>query len=1092
MDIEAFLGEVERLHSQGEATEHSFRPALATLFDSITSDVTCINEPEAVQKVGRPDFVFKREAGQKAAITVGHCEAKDIGLDINPKAMRDANKDQFERYVAGLPNLIYTNGLDFAFYRNGEHQRTVSIADYRMGIQPKRSQFVVLENLLRDFAAERLQTITSAENLAELMAGKARIIKDVLFNTLQEDKNLTSELAGQYKAFQDQLIHDLELDAFADIYAETVTYGMFAARLHDPTIESFSREEALTLLPKSNPFLRKLFEFVAGPSLPEGLAKTVDELAEVFQASDVGKLFENFGTFTQRNDPFIHFYETFLAKYNPAKRKARGVWYTPEPVVNFIVRAVDDVLKSEFGLAQGLADISKMAIDWDTGQTETKGRNKGKPIIEKKEVHRVQILDPAAGTGTFLAETVRQIAERVQTSAPGNWSSYVEQHLLPRLHGFELLMASYAMCHMKIDMMLSAMDYKPSANPPRLGVYLTNSLEEGERVNQTLPFAQWLSNEAREANTVKNDVPVMVIIGNPPYSGISQNNGDWITGLIEKYKFVDGEHFGERKHWLNDDYVKFIRLSEHMIEKNGEGVLGFITNHAYLTNPTFRGMRQRLLTTFDKIDVVNLHGNAGHELMSESGEKDKNIFDIKVGVSLIIAVKTKAKPGSRSVASIRYREIVGSRETKSKRLFESAYEDVGAQGLDPQTPYYFFREFDHDKVADYFSGFALDEAFAVSSSGSISAKDRINFSFSEQETRQKIEFLIENTESAIRSKFGLKSKDARDWTVPTAKADAEQHYEQTPISELYYRPFDNRSTLFTGNSRGLYASPQKAIAFHIRGAHAPALIATKVNRGKSTGYVICTSCIFDFHIFDTQGDSSSGFPLYLYPSESDFDQSIRVNMDPALRAQIEAAAMGNSPSGEGEAARPPIALNDAGEPVMEPRYNANGRPNEVAIFDYIYGVLHCPAYRDTYAEFLKIDFPRIPFPTSPDIFRDVQEKGTQLRRLHLMEDAVIGQTPYPFTGDHGGDGDSVVEKLRYEPGPTVGKVFINAQQGFENVPEVAWNFYIGGYQPAQKWLKDRKGRILSFDDTLHYQKIIKVLCETDRIMKAIDISNLAN
>ncbi len=609
LDIAGYLSEVQQVHATGLATEHSYRSALQKLFESIATDVGAINEPTGV-KVGRPDFVFVREAGKGAQITVGHCEAKDVGLDINPKSMNDFNKAQHARYVKALPNLNYTNGLDFAFYKNGQLARQISIGEPLMGIQAKPDQFAALANQLKDFCAERLQTITSAAKLAEMMAGKAVLIKDILGNSLKEDKDLQTELAGQYQSFKDQLIHDLTADDFADIYAETIAYGMFGARLHDTTLQDFTREEALTLLPKSNPFLRALFGYVAGPTLDDRIRRTIDELAEIFQATNLPKLFEDFGKFTQRNDPFIHFYETFLAQYNPAKRKARGVWYTPEPVVNFIVRAVDDVLKSEFGLADGLADTSKITIDWDTGQTD----KKGKAVLIKKEVHRVQILDPAAGTGTFLAEVIKQIAPKVKDVAPGQWSTYVEKELIPRLHGFELLMASYAMCHMKLDMMLTEMGYKPtSENPPRLGVYLTNSLEEGDKANQTLPFAQWLSNESKEANTVKRDMPIMCVIGNPPYSGESSNKGDWIMGLMEAYKKEPGgkEKLKERNpKWINDDYVKFIRFAEHLIEKNGEGVLGFITNHGYLDNPTFRGMRWHLLKTFDKIWVLDLHGNA--------------------------------------------------------------------------------------------------------------------------------------------------------------------------------------------------------------------------------------------------------------------------------------------------------------------------------------------------------------------------------------------------------------------------------------------------------------------------------------------------
>jgi len=580
--VAEYMARVQAVYATGVTTEHSFRAALGYLFDNIDPNVRSINEPKQLTDIGRPDFVFQRSVGTDL-ITLGHCEAKDIDKDVDPRAMRKNNKNQFERYNQGLPNLIYTNGLEFHFYKNGEPTRQVRIAEFAVGITPIPQRYSVLVEALKAFAAERLQTITSAKRLASLMAGKAKLIKTVMFESIQQDANVDSDLVGQYKAFKEQLIHDLTPEGFADIYAETVVYGMFAARLKDKTKETFSRPEALELLPKSNPFLRDLFSYVAGPNLDERIRRDIDELAEIFVHVDPDVLFADFGHFTKRNDPFIHFYETFLAEYNPKKRKARGVWYTPEPVVNFIVRAVDDVLKSEFGLRDGLADTSKISVTRSRGQAGLtkagKIRKDRKEDTFTEEVHRVQILDPATGTGTFLAEAIKLIGERVKESQPGNWSSYVENELIPRVHGFELLMASYAMCHMKLDMMLSDMGYVPTKKQPRLSVYLTNSLEEGEKATYDLPFANFLSKEANAANEVKREKPIMCIIGNPPYSGESSNKGDWIMSLMEAYKKEPGgkEKLKERNpKWINDDYVKFIRMSEHMIEQNGEGVLAFI------------------------------------------------------------------------------------------------------------------------------------------------------------------------------------------------------------------------------------------------------------------------------------------------------------------------------------------------------------------------------------------------------------------------------------------------------------------------------------------------------------------------------------
>ncbi len=683
----------------------------------------------------------------RGEIAIGHVEAKDIDLDI--RAMKDANKRQQDRYRAGLPNLIYTNCLDWDFYRDGNLIASVTIADFLMGIQPLPGQFARLENLLRDFVAQRPQTITSPKELAQRMAGKAVLIKDVLFNTLKLDQEFQSELAGQFKAFKEHLIHDITPEDFADIYAETIAYGMFAARLHDASLGTFSRQEALELLPKSNPFLRNLFGFIAGPNLDDRIAWVIDDLAKIFQAANVKKIMAGFGKLTGQQDPFLHFYETFLAAYNPAKRKARGVWYTPEPVVNFIVRAVDEVLQTEFGLTEGLADTSKVTVDWDTGTTDSKS----KPIITKKEVHRVQILDPATGTGTFLAEVIKQIAPKVKGVAEGMWSSYIEKDLIPRLHGFELLMASYAMCHMKLDMILTELGYKPTSNPPRLGVYLTNSLEEGERDVRDLFMAQWLTREAREANTIKRQTPIMCVIGNPPYSGISQNTGDWITNLIEDYKYIDGVHFGERKHWLQDDYVKFIRLSESLIEKNGEGVLGFITNHGYLDNPTFRGMRWHLLSTFDKIYVLDLHGNSKKKEVSPQGKADKNVFDIQQGVAIIIAVKTQAK--KKGLANVWHGDLWGSRDSKYASLEASRIGKPVTEQIDCVAPQFAFVRRDHSLATAYRKGFGLAEFMPANVTGIVTAKDGLVVDFTRQGLSDRISRFVDpkKTDEQVRTEF---------------------------------------------------------------------------------------------------------------------------------------------------------------------------------------------------------------------------------------------------------------------------------------------------------------------------------------------------
>lgn len=1078
MDITAYLAEIRRLYASGQSTEHSFRPALERLFASIDPTLTVINEPRRTVDVGAPDFVFQRDG-----VAIGWCEAKDIGKDIKKFAANDYSKAQKDRYRKGLPNLIYTNGLDFEFIRDGVAVDFVTIADLIPTMPDRPEGFATLQARLAEFAHVTPLSVTSSKRLAELMAGKAVLIKDIMGNALVADLKaheageLATDLIGQYEAFRANLIHDITVAEFADIYAETIAYGLFAARLHDESLDTFSRAEALELLPKSNPFLRALFTYIAGPDLDERLMRVVDDLCAVFLATNMEQVLKHFGKVTKRQDPFLHFYEDFLAEYNPAKRKARGVWYTPEPVVNFIVRAVDEVLKTEFGLPMGLADTSRIAIDWDTGQT---GKD-GKPATIRKEVHRVQILDPATGTGTFLAEVVKLVAERVKGIAPGKWSGYVEQDLIPRIHGFELLMASYAMCHMKLDMILTGLGYKPTDKAPRLGVYLTNTLEEGERVEQTLPFMglqRAIAEESKLASDIKRQTPIMCVIGNPPYSGESANKGEWITGLMEAYKQEPGgkQRLQERNpKWINDDYVKFIRFAQHMIDQNGEGVLGFITNHGYLDNPTFRGMRWHLMNSFDRIYVLDLHGNSKKKEVAPDGSADRNVFDIMQGVAIIIAVKHKhsgKKP--KPLAVVQHGDLWGAREGKYSALWDGTAKSLMPASLPHKAPMYPMVQRDYDLEEAYLDGFSVAEFMPFNQIGFQSHRDDFAVAFDREQISARLRIMADQSVENDRVRELFNVKDNRDWQLASARHRYQEHESELSkrISECDYRPFDRR---FCHLDETAMDYPRWDIMRNCTDGLNFGLNFTR--QTKSREWRNCIASLYPTPaVFVEIKDGSNFAPLYF---REDMEGAPRLNFDPKLYAKIRAAA-----GLTGKAPAPDSAMVESGAFRTA---TGDARPDEVKVFDYIYGVLHCPAYRETYAEFLKIDFPRVPFPPSPEVFRTISEQGEALRRLHLMEDAAIGATPYPFDGQPPEGFDSVVDKPRYENG----RVYINGKgdegQYFDAVPPIAWDFPIGGYQPAQKWLKDRKGRALSWDDIRHYQKIIKILAETDRIMRGIEM-----
>ncbi len=625
MTIPEYLENLNRRYRTGISTEHTYRGDLQSLLESMANGVQVTNEPSRVA-CGAPDYILTRKN-----IPVGYIEAKDIGVDLKGKT----HQEQLNRYRASLENLIVTDYLEFHLYVDGEFKTSLRIAEIHNGrVNSLPGNFAPFENLIKDFCAYLGQTIKSPKKLATMMAAKAKLLATVIENALADINpdeepfsvhEANNTLRDQLTAFRQILIHDINPKEFADIYAQTIAYGMFAARLHDTSLDSFSRQEAAELIPKTNPFLRKLFQYVAGYDLDKRIVWIVDGLADLFRATDISALLKNFGNATHTQDPIIHFYETFLAEYDPKLRKTRGVWYTPHPVVNFIVRAIDNILKTEFGLVDGLADNSMTTIKVNVPGVKN-------PV--EKQVHRVQFLDPATGTATFLAELIRQIYSKFQ-GQEGIWSDYVEKHLIPRLNGFEILMASYAMAHLKLDLLLRETGYVPKYEQ-RFRIYLTNSLEEYHADTGTL-FANWLSTEANEANYVKRDTPVMVVLGNPPYSVSSSNKGEWIQSLIADYK----AGLNEKKLNLDDDYIKFIRYGQYFIEKNGEGILAYISNNSFIDGITHRQMRKHLLTTFDKVYILDLHGNAKKKETAPDGGKDENVFDIMQGVSINIFVKKK-------------------------------------------------------------------------------------------------------------------------------------------------------------------------------------------------------------------------------------------------------------------------------------------------------------------------------------------------------------------------------------------------------------------------------------------------------------------
>ena len=1075
MNLQEYIASINDRYKQGISSEHSYRGDLEALIRELQPDVRVTNEPANVTECGNPDFVITKDQ-----IPIGFIEAKDLGKDLNHKQY----KEQFDRYRKALDNLIITDYLWFQFFQNGEMVHEIRIAEISQNkIKPLSGNFSEFTSLVQNFCTFMSQTIKFPQKLAEMMAGKAGLLRNILEKAITSDENSPddTELKEQYKAFKEVLIHDLSPQDFADIYAQTLAYGMFAARLNDETLDTFSRQEAAQLIPKSNPFLRKLFDNVAGIDIDNRIKTTVDNLADVFRATDIKELLANFGQRTQTNDPIIHFYETFLAEYDPAKRKARGVWYTPAPVVNFIVRNVDQLLKTEFGIKAGLSDTGKTKIKVAIeGATIPRGKEKGKPAIKTKEVHKVQVLDPATGTGTFLAEIIRLIHGEISRTMKGVWSGYVEEDLIPRLNGFELLMASYAMAHLQIDMLLKETGYKPTQEK-RLKIFLADSLQEHHPDTGTL-FATWLSNESREANRIKRDSPIMVVLGNPPYRGESTNKGHWIMELMDDYKKEPGseEKLKERNpKWINDDYVKFLRCGQHFIEKTGSGILAFINSHSFLDNPTFRGMRWNLLKTYDKIYILDLHGNAKKKEVAPDGSRDVNVFDIQQGVSINFFVKTGRRKKSKRLAEVHHYDLYGEREFKYQYLLDNSIDTIPFTHLkNVESPMYFMVKRDSEAEKKYKEGFSVRELFPLNSIGIVTARDKFTIHHSTTDLKNTVcKFLSLNNEDA-RIEFNL-GKDVKDWQVSYARRDLKNsNINDCMITSISYRPFDSRYTYYTGNSRGFHCYPRKEVMQHFLNRENIGLaLCRQFKSGNQYVHAFITNEIIEStYISNRTSEIAYGFPLYLYSDvKSLLDKAERrePNLNPAIIKKI-VKRLGLSFSPEKE------------------KLSTESAPSTFApvdILDYVYAVLYTPSYREKYKTFLKTDFPCIPYPTDGNMFWQMVKLGSELRRIHLLQAETVRNpiVDYPKGGDNRitraiGRSDWELSDKEQQ----LGRVRINDQQYFDKIPLVAWDFYIGAYRPAQKWLKDRRYRTLTSNDIQHYQRIIAALIETDCIMGEIE------
>ena len=1013
-----YLQQIQDTRTNPEATpELSLHPHLQTFLEELSTDyfgrdtITFTQEPRRLDQIGRPDFI-----AMDGLLPVGYIEAEAYGRDLD--ALTGHAEAQNARFIENLDNFILTNFVEFRLYTDGQEREKAHIED-----DPESLKTL----LMRFLDAEHVQ-IASPEVLARYLARRTRELQTQIATTLS---NEDSEIYRMFSAFKELLISTLTPDDFADMYAQTLAYGLFAARCTLPNATNFSRHTAVDALPRSNPFLVQLFHHVASPTLETNVTYILDDIAVLLRNVPTELLRTAFAARNHLEDPVIHFYETFLAEYDPQRRVDRGVYYTPPQVISYIVRSVDSLLKTELNRPDGLADDNTL------------------------------ILDPATGTGGFLLTVLDRIKAYItETYGAGEWTQYINAELVKRIFGFELLVAPYTIAHLKLSLFLQAQGWRADE---RLGIYLTNTLEQPDEMQPSIPFAGFISDEANAALSVKRDKPLLVILGNPPYQRSSANpsrdtegNLNFIGRLMEDYRSVDGVPMAERNlQALQGDYVKFVRWAQWRIDRNGEGVIGYIVNNGFLYGIIFRGMRQSLINSFNTIYCFNLHGSSRIGEIVPDGETDENVFDIQQGTAILLCVKERENVAP---AKIYYADLWGSRAEKYATLSDTDVQTTTWTELTPDSPFYHFVPRHDQHIEEYETGWKLTDIFQASSIGIITARDRLTIHNTPEAVRSTVTDFMSLSESEARQRYRL-PRDRRDWQIRLAQEDLQNHPEvEQHIVPINYRPFDTRYTYYTGHSRGFHCMPRPAVMQHLLTDENLALCTHRIIRSATTWqHVFVTNRITDGNCVSNRDGPTHIFPLYLYPNP----EELGLSTERSLNFQLAFLT----------------AISETLELPQTAPFNLPEGISPEEILAYIYAILSSPTYRQRYYDFLKYDFPRIPLPQNIDHFRTLAALGQRLINWHLLKDVQI-----PALHRFEGEGDGVVGRVRYLDG----RVWINPTQYFTDVAEEVWEYEIGAYQVCEKWLRDRKGEELRYEDVRRYRAILVAVAETLLVMGEID------
>lgn len=1026
--LRQYLNTIYEKTRSGDQTEGSYYGAVEDLFTDYPLEKgrkTKVTILPKKTEAGNPDF----RVWDGDNFIVGYIEAKTPGTNLD----QVETSEQLQRYIHTFPNVILTDFYEFRLYRDGVHIDSATIARYHtakaLKTKPTLQNIDDFERLANAFFSFKLPKSFTAESLATQLAKRTRFLRDIVFNQLEEEIPIEKgDLYNYYQAFKRYLITSLTPQSFADLYAQTITYGMFAARTRNQ--HEFTRKNAVEYVPHTTGILSDLFEYISYAKSEEQITVTIDDIAAVLNVADINSILDQYYKQGKGEDPIMHFYETFLNQYDPSMREKRGVYYTPESVVKYIVRSVHEILKTDFNMPDGLANKD------------------------------VTLLDPAAGTLTFPAEAIKLAVETyVNKYGEGGKDNFIRRQILPNFFAFELMMAPYAIGHMKVAYLLESLGFQMKGDDA-FKLYLTNTLEMDEIEKQPLPFVASLSEESHKAGEVKRE-PVLVILGNPPYSGTSANVNDWTEELLktdidgaQSYYKVDGNPLGERNpKMLQDDYVKFLRFAQWKIQKAGKGIVAMITNHAWLENPTFRGMRQSMMNTFDKIYILDLHGNSLKKETAPDGSKDENVFDIRVGVAISLLVKT---PNSEKAdRTVQHSDLYGSRETKYELLNVNDLTSTNWKQLQPGSGFYLLSPRDETKYSEYKSFVQVTDIFPVNSTGIKTHRDAFVIDSDKNALERRISQFrdLSLSDEIIRKAFNL--KDTRDWSMSKARKQlAENQNWKNHISSITYRPFDNQ---FIYNSSELVEWPRKETMQHMSEENLMLITVRQVAEGVFS-HAFISDILVESRITTSNRGMAYVFPLYLYPDEENHEGLLPME-------GIDGVVLEKTAN-----------IDQMLMKKLEDNYGKNVSPEDVLF--YIYAVLYSPSYRSVYADFLKFDYPRIPFTSDYALFRQMAELGERLKDLHLMTSDEINEPVVRYQGQ----GEDIVKFRRYNEDEK--RLYINENKYFEHLEPEVWEYQIGGYQVLDKYLKDRSKQKL--ESPRHVIRIATALSKTIEIQAEID------